>query len=274
MQVDLRCGDSAQVMASLPDGSVDMVVTSPPYNLGIKYADDVKDDMSREDYLNIFTPGWVRQVRRLLSADGHFFLNVGGSPKDPMLPFEILTPILAEGFVLQNTFHWIKSLTFEDKQGNPVSQGHYKPINSKRFVNDCHEYVYHFTPVGKSPLNRLAIGVPFQDKSNIERRGHAADVRCRGNIWVLPYDTIRSAEKQRPHPATFPVKLAENCIRIAGCPPVVLDPFVGSGNALKAAENCGVQRGIGIDLSPGYVVDCHTRFGLTPPPSLVSVGNG
>lgn len=274
MQVDLYCGDAATVMLEMPERSVDVVVTSPPYNLGIKYADGVRDDMSREAYLGVFTPSWVRRVRRVLSDDGHFFLNVGGSPTNPMLPFEILAPILAEGFVLQNTFHWIKSLTFEDKHGNPVSQGHYKPINSSRFVNDCHEYVFHFSPSGKSPLSRLAIGVPFQDKSNIGRRGHAADVRCRGNIWVLPYETIRSSEKQRPHPATFPTKLAEQCIMIAGTPPVVLDPFVGSGNTLRAAMNCGCARGIGIDLSQSYIGGCRDRFGLTTTPRADSVGDG
>ena len=97
-----------------------------------------------------------------------------------------------------------------------VSAGHFKPINSKRYVTDCHEFVFHFTKSGDVPLDRLAIGVPYQHKSNISRWGHTEgrDLRCRGNTWFIPYETIQRRKKERPHPATFPVQLAEWCIRI------------------------------------------------------------
>ena len=78
-------------------------------------------------------------------------------------------------FTLQNTIHWIKSIAIDrDAAGGAaldrdLAVGHYKPINSARFVNDCHEYVFHFTRHGETALDRTAIGVPYQDKSNVTR---------------------------------------------------------------------------------------------------------
>jgi site-specific DNA-methyltransferase (adenine-specific) len=123
-----------------------------------------------------------------------------------------------EEFVLQNTFHWIKSITVETRAGDEISVGHFKPISSRRFVTDCHEFVFHLTKEGNTPLDRLAVGVAYADKSSIARRGHTAgrDKRCRGNNWFIPYETIKSRANQRPHPATFPVQLAQGCIKLHG----------------------------------------------------------
>ncbi len=96
------------------------------------------------------------------------------------------------------------------KQARPISRGHFKPINSPRYLNDCHEYVFHLTPEGRTPIDRLALGVPYQDKSNIARWGHTDGQRqtLPRQHLVRPYQTIKSRDKQRPHPATFPVQLA------------------------------------------------------------------
>ena len=140
-------------------------------------------------------------------------------------------PAIARRFALQNTIHWIKSITIEDRQGEVRSHGHFKPISSKRFLNDCHEYIFHLTKTGRVEIDRLALGVPYQDKSNIARwRTHeGSDMRCRGNTWFIPYETIQSRDKERPHPATFPVQLAEWCIKLHGVTRVetMLDPFLG-----------------------------------------------
>ncbi len=98
-----------------------------------------------------------------------------------------------------------------------LAVGHYKPINSARFVNDCHEFVFHFTPDGRTPLDRRAIGVRYQDESNIARwQTGGTNRRCRGNTWFIPYETIQSRDKDRPHPATFPPRLADYCLRLHG----------------------------------------------------------
>ena len=67
---------------------------------------------------------------------------------------------------LQNTIHWIKSIAIEKalagtqvKLDDDLAVGHYKPINSGRFLHDCHEFLFHFTRDGQAPLDRTAIGV-------------------------------------------------------------------------------------------------------------------
>ena len=62
-----------------------------------------------------------------------------------MLPHEIVLR-LRDLFRLQNTIHWIKAITIEDDDGVAISRGHFKPISSPRYLNDCHEYVFHLTP--------------------------------------------------------------------------------------------------------------------------------
>ena len=100
---------------------------------------------------------------------------------------------------------------------------------------------------------RLAIGVPFKDKSNIARRGHARDLRCRGNTWFIPYDTVQSKAAKFHHPSTFPVALPRWCIRLHGRDDAsVLDPFMGTGTTLVAAELEGAS-GIGIEMDADYV---------------------
>ncbi len=258
-------GDCLAVLPTLADGSVDLVVTSPPYNLGIAYK-SFKDTAPRDEFL-----GWCRQwaagLKRVLAGDGSFFLNVGASPVSPLLPHQLILA-LTDGpdalFTLQNTFHWIKSITIETRSNEQISAGHFKPINSKRFVNDCHEYVFHLTKNGNTELDRRAAGVPYQDKSNIARWGHTggADLRCRGNNWFIPYETINSRDKDRPHPATFPVALVEQCIRLHGKGPAtrLLDPFLGIGTSAIAARRQQIEDFTGIELDAHYLETARERL--------------
>src|SRR5438309_8470886 len=156
-------------MSRLRDEDVDLVTTSPPYNLGVGYR-KYFDRQDRQSYLR-WCRKWAAQVRRILKSDGSFFLNIGSAPSNPMLPYEIVLE-LHELFVLQNTIHWIKSISIEDREGELRSYGHFKPISSKRFLNDCHEYIFHFTKTGRVEIDRLALGIPYQDKSNISRWRH------------------------------------------------------------------------------------------------------
>ena len=265
MELEFIHGDCLAGMRAMPAELVDVVVTSPPYNLGIRYG-EFNDTAPRDEYLR-WTVDWCREVKRLLKDDGSFFLNIGASPSNPMLPFEVVLA-LREVFVLQSTFHWIKSITVEPRGGDEISVGHFKPISSRRFVTDCHEYVFHLTKNGNTPLDRLAIGVAYADKSNIARWGHTSgrDRRCRGNAWFVPYKTIKSRDKQRPHPATFPVQLAEWCIKLHGRNPelTVLDPFLGIGNAAVAAHGCEVARFIGIELDEEYFSVASNRLTSIP----------
>jgi site-specific DNA-methyltransferase (adenine-specific) len=261
---DLRHGDCLEGMEQIAAATIDLVVTSPPYNLGIAYG-RYSDRQDREGYL-AWCEEWAIHVRRLLKPAGSLFLNLGASPSNPLLPHELILQ-LRDSFVLQNTIHWIKSITIEDRHGGVRSHGHFKPISSPRYLNDCHEYIFHLTPEGRTPIDRLALGVPYADKSNIARWSHTggSDRRCRGNTWFIPYQTIQRRAKDRPHPATFPVELAANCIRLHGLRAdlVMLDPFLGIGNSALAARDCGVKEFIGFEIDQIYLAEATRRIAET-----------
>src|SRR5678810_86211 len=101
----------------------------------------------------------------------------------------------------------------------------------------------------------------YQDKSNVARwRAAADDLRCRGNTWFIPYDTIQSRDKERPHPATFPLKLPEMCLRLHGVERIstVVDPFLGLGSTAVACAQLGLDF-IGIDVDEGYLNEAIAR---------------
>jgi site-specific DNA-methyltransferase (adenine-specific) len=103
--------------------------------------------------------------------------------------------------------------------------------------------------------------VPYQDKSNVKRwRAAAQDVRCRGNAWFMPYETIKSRERDRPHPATFPSRLPEQCLLLHGVERVqlVLDPFLGLGSTAVACARLGLNF-VGIEVDEVYLAEAVAR---------------
>ena len=252
-------GDCLAGMAAMPARSVDVVVTSPPYNIGVRYS-AYRDDRSPEDYLD-WMEAFGEGVARVLSPGGSFFLNVGTKPSEPWTAFDVAQRMRGT-FVLQNVIHWVKSIAIPKADaGNyanvagDIAVGHYKPIGGKRFLHDCHEYIFHFTKRGTTKLDRLAVGVPYQDKSNIGRWAKVKeDLRCRGNTWFIPYETIRDRASQRPHPSTFPVRLPEMCILLHGVDKtdLVLDPFLGLGSTAVAAMRLG-KHFEGFEIDAAYL---------------------
>ena len=260
--VTLYEGDSVRggLERIVPPGTVDVVVTSPPYNLGVAYA-SYDDARPRQSYLR-WMGQFGRAVDRSLSEDGALFLNIGGPPSDPEWPWVVARAAAAKRFVLQNVIHWVKSIAIERAHagrtsglGGDLAVGHYKPVNSQRYVNSGHEYVFHYTRRGDLPLDRLAIGVPYQDRSNVARWSKGAGgLRCRGNTWFLPYPTIQRRARDRPHPASFPSELPEWCLKLHGVRKVRLavDPFVGIGPSALAALRLGLPF-VGFDIEADYL---------------------
>jgi site-specific DNA-methyltransferase (adenine-specific) len=251
--------DCLDVFRQLPTHSVDVIVTSPPYNLGIQY-NRYQDTLSPSEYL-AWTDAWIAAAARVLRPDGSLFLNVGAKPTDPWTALDVAQAVRPH-LKLQNLIHWIKSIAIDRSSAGAaaglakdLAVGHYKPINSDRFLNDCHEFIFHFTPHGSTALDRLALGVPYQDQSNVGRWRAAADgVRCRGNTWFIPYETIQRRDRDRPHPATFPSRLPEQCLRLHGLDriEVAMDPFTGLGSTAVACARLGVSF-IGSDLDESYL---------------------
>jgi site-specific DNA-methyltransferase (adenine-specific) len=258
-------GDAIDILKTFRAGSVDAIVTSPPYNLGIRYR-TYDDGRPRDEYL-AWTAEWVQAARRALATQGSLFLNVGAKPKDPWTALDIAQAVRPH-LELQNILHWVKSIAIEKalagtRSGlvDDLAVGHYKPINSRRFLNDCHEFVFHFSPKGTTPLDRTAVGVKYQDASNVKRWQKAGSgLRCRGNTWFLPYDTIQSRDKERPHPATFPWRLPAYCLKLHGLDRITLavDPFLGLGSSAVACAKLGINF-VGIEIDEHYLKEAIAR---------------
>src|SRR5690606_7994246 len=95
---------------ALPRRGCSVAVTSPPYNLGIKYR-SYTDDLPRSQYL-AWTEAWMRSLKRVLTPDGSLFLNVGSKPTDPWIALDVAF-VGRKQFALQNTLHWVKSIAID-----------------------------------------------------------------------------------------------------------------------------------------------------------------
>ena len=257
--------DCLDVFGGLDAHTVDVIVTSPPYNLGVQY-NSYRDSLSPAEYLR-WTDAWVKAATRALKPGGSLFLNVGARPSDPWTALDVAQAVRPH-LQLQNIIHWVKSIAIDRAAAGvaagltrDLAVGHYKPINSGRFLNDCHEFVFHFTPHGSTELDRLALGVPYQDQSNVTRwRGASRGIRCRGNTWFIPYVTIQRRDRDRPHPATFPSQLPEQCLRLHGLGKIetAMDPFTGLGSTAVACAKLGIEF-IGAEIDETYLREAVTR---------------
>jgi len=293
----IHLSDCVKGMSALPKGSVDMVVTSPPYNLGIKYS-TYEDNKSRQDYL-----AWMGEVfvaiKHCLKDDGHFFLNMGYSNIDPWVGMDV-AQVARNNFVLQNHINWVKSIHVNDK-----TSGHFKPINSQRYMCPTWEHLFHFTKDGNVNIDRLSVGVEYEyyeanirskkatklrklikesnwvlsltetiiDEQNVSKiknelkleeenlaKKDKPNLRDKGNCWYIPYETINSKELKGKHPAIFPVKLVEECIKVSGIKSgIVLDPFMGTGTTAIAALNQGCEY-LGFDVDNDYIAFANRRI--------------
>lgn len=282
-------------LPQLPEKSIDICVTSPPYNLAINYG-VYNDSKPRQEYLD-----WLEKIfitiKRCLKDDGHFWLNVGYSNIDPWVGMDV-AQIARKHFVLQNNFVWVKSISIDD-----VTKGHFKPINSDKYSNPTWEHLFHFTKKGDVKCDKLSIGVPYMHESNLDNTSRMKgrmvkklgfkdqrdfyknatteqiemveksissklegkqkpDKRCKGNSWFIPYDTIQNRDKHRgSHPATYPIKLVEDCIKFSGIKEngLLIDPFMGSGTSAISALNCNLNY-IGYDIDSEYIDFANDRI--------------
>ena len=182
-----------------------------------------------------------------------------------------LANTLRKHFALQNEIHWIKSIFIPREHVGKKNRevilkdttiGHSKPIAGNRFLKRNQEYIFHFTKTGDVKINRLAVGAPYQDKSNIGRYNDI-DLTDAGNTWFIPYETIQD-KSQRLHPAPFPVELPLKCIKLHGLggggamttnatkPLLVLDPFMGIGSTAIACKRLGASF-VGFEIVKPYI---------------------
>lgn len=283
-------GDSREVMAQIPDGSVNLVFTSPPYALHYKKEYGNED---KEKYVEWFL-GFAREFRRILSEDGSFVLNIGGSynPGEPtrsLYHFKLLIALVEEvGFYLAQECFWYNPA----KMPTPAEW-----VNVRRVrIKDSVEYVWWLskTPWPKAD-NRNVLNPYSKDMIRLNRRGVRETVRPSGhNIKssfdkidaggsippnvvdgrILPDEMLRfgnnsatdtytkrcKEEGIKIHPARFPAALPEFFIKLTtGEGDVVLDPFAGSNTAGAVAEKLN-RRWLAVDSVEEYLTGSKFRF--------------
>lgn len=243
--MSLILGDAVSVMKSMEEKSFEVVVTSPPYNIGMEYGVS-KDDIPNYDD---WTIAWLTEALRVCKRG--VMLNIATKASEHSRLYRTLGKI-ASLWTIQNTFVWAKSVHVEGR-----TVGHLKPVNSSRYVNQTHELILHVVEETVE-VDRLAVGVPYSDKSNVVRFGERGrpDLRCNGSVWFVPYET---RQKTLQHPASYPVELARRMIQYAGGNGPVLDPFVGSGSTILAGKMLG-REVVGIDLNPEYLTLSESRL--------------
>lgn len=238
-----------RVAYDIAPNSIDCIVTSPPYKTKDGYSDAL-----------MYALGDL--MHRYLKPCGIAFVNFGQLKEDFQRPFYAQSEIArSHGVEPGQTIIWAKSIAIDG-----VQKGHFQPINSKRILNYCWEFIFTFYRGSEPELDRLSIGVPYSDKSNLKRgtRGKNGDLHCGGDIWFVPYKTTGASKKKR-HRYEFPEELVERCLKVSGLKPgdTVLDPFGGSGTTAAVAKRLGLNAVI-IDKNAEHIASARKRWEEVP----------
>ncbi len=238
---------SSENMYHLKDNSINVIISSPPYNVGKDYKvenDDSTENIGYNDrktsleYL-AFLKRVFTECYRVLSEDGVFFLNIGDSAKDQGKSEDVVRCAVDTGFKRLQSVIWVKSI---------FGKGHYTPSGGNRRLNNVWEYVYILIKSKKYTIDPRAIGIPYADKSNIGRYSEI-DLRDAGDVWFIPYTKTTGATIKKGHEAPFPIELALRCLQLVPNVKTVLDPFAGIGSTLRAAKELNLI-GYGYEILP------------------------
>lgn len=293
-------GDALEILRSMPDSSVNLVITSPPYALEFKkeYGNE-----SQAEYVAWFLP-FAHEVRRVLTADGSFVVNIGGAwrkghPVRSIYHFRLLIALVDEvGLHLAQEIYWYNPA----KMPTPAEWVNVQRIRVKDSVEPC----WWLSKTERPKASNRNVLVPYSDDMVrlIERgfrpmkrpSGHLAKATFQkdhggaipGNVLTLGNNDSNgrwlgrvAGAGLKVHPARFPVQLPEWFIKFLTDPgDTVLDIFGGSMTTGWAAERAG-RNWIGLEIVPEYVAASRLRFfddegALLPdeyraPPPLVPV---
>ena len=222
---------SCEAMDDLPDASVHLMVTSPPYNVGKQY----DDDLSLPEYLAFLTRAW-REVKRVLVPGGRACINVANLGRKPYIPLHafILESMLDLGFLMRGEIIWNKAAG-----GSPSTAWGSWMSATNPTLRDAHEYILVFS---KDTYVRHNPG-----RQNTITRDEFLEYTK--SVWTFAAE----AASKIGHPAPFPVELPRRLIQLYTlADEVVLDPFMGSGQTAIAARKSG-RHFVGYETNAAYV---------------------
>jgi site-specific DNA-methyltransferase (adenine-specific) len=223
---------SAEDMAELPEASVHLMVTSPPYNVGKDY----DEDFTLEEYLDFLKRVW-REVHRVLVPGGRACVNVANLGRKPYIPLHayIVRDLVDLGFLMRGEIIWDKGAS----AAASTAWGSWRsPANPT--LRDTHEYILVFS---KENFSRKK---PTGRESTISRQEFLDFTK---SVWTFPAESA----KKVGHPAPFPVELPYRLMQLyTFSGEVVLDPFMGSGQTALAAITAG-RHYVGYEIEKEYV---------------------
>lgn len=255
----IALGDAAAVLSTLPDNSVDLVHTSPPYNIDKPYESSPSDKNSIEEY-RAFLRLVIGEIKRVVRPGGSVFWQTGytqeGDSRE-IIPIDLMSyEIFREApgpFSLWDRIIW------------RYWGGH---AFTKKFTNK-HETIMWYVKPGAEPTFS-ADAVRERPKEYDKRNNFWG--RNPGNVWEVDRVAFGAAE-QTSHIAVFPDEITERIARACSEPgDLILDPFAGSGTVPKVARSLG-RRWIGVEISPVYASESAIRVGYQQPSEADSLAS-
>lgn len=236
-------GDCLEIMKTFPSNFIDLVITSPPYNVGMDYG-NVSDNRNYNQYLE-FMENVLRECYRVLIRGGRIALNCPSSilqsnrARVSYLSIDLLLKMRGVGFLDREIITWVKGNYCEGL----TSWGSWKSP-SYPYCRDLSEFI-----IIMSKETHKKEGL--KENIDITKKEFMEFTR---NVWNFP------AEKNRIHPAPFPEELPYRVIKLYSyVGDLVLDPFCGSGTTCYVAKKTG-RNYIGIEINPKYVEFANKRL--------------
>ncbi len=236
------CG-SSENMSEIPDNSVHLMITSPPYNVSKEY----DEDLSLSEYLsllkNVFT-----ETYRVLVNGGRACINVANLGRKPYLPISDLvsTMMIEIGFNMRGEIIWDKAAS----AGSSTAWGSWKSASNPT-LRDVHEYILIFSK-GDYKLNRTK----KERENRVDTISKSEFMEWTKSIWSFKTESA----KRVGHPAPFPIELPHRLIQLYSFKnDIILDPFMGSGTTGIAALRNN-RKFIGYDTDEEYVKISENRI--------------